>query len=331
MTGTTGAGRSRRDLLRTALAAGGGVLLAGCGAKSAPPPRADPALAADPALTTGPAIDTTTGTSLATSAARFFGPLLVPRKDNAFGLDQADVMPSDDPRFSQLARVYYGADVVNSIDPIYGDGTTYGGTQLLLATKAAPLLQLFARYYVRFPVDFDWVKGGKLPGLYGVYVKEGKVSPGDGGFAVRISWRKKGFGAVDAYLPNAPNHLKTFAKNGWAWNPGLWSCVELGLRLNTPGQSDGAVSVWIDNAPVHHESNLELRLSDKPHVGGLAFTTFFGGGDLSWDPPFDQSADFAGFAVGPARIGPIAVARPTTTATRAPSASRPAAPTTTGG
>ncbi|MGF7236782.1 MAG: polysaccharide lyase, partial [Frankia sp.] len=293
----------------------------------------DPALAADPALTTGPAINTATGPTLATSAARFFGPLLVPQKDKAFGLDQADVLTSDDRRFTQLSRVYYGANVVNNDEPIYGDGTTYGGTQLLLATKFQPLLMLYIRYYVRFPADFDWVKGGNLPGLYGVNVKDGKISPGDGGFAVRIAWRKKGYGAVNAYLPNAPNHLKTFAKNAWAWNPGVWTCVELGLRLNTPGLANGAASVWIDNAPAYHEQNLELRVSDKPHIGGLAFTTYFGGGDLSWEPPFSQSADFAGFAVGPARIGPIAAPRPAATQTRAavPSASRTAVSPTAAG
>jgi hypothetical protein len=305
------AGRNRRDFLFTALGTGAGAMLAGCSSPVSAPPKADPALAADPTLT--PAAGTGVGagagatpadSSLAGSAARFFGPLLVPQPAKAFGLKQADVLSSDDKRFSQLVRVYYRAGVTNG-ESIYDDPPTYGGTQLLLATKSKPPQELFMRYYVRFPTDFDFVKGGKLPGFYGVDVKNGKLAPGDGGFAARLMWRKKGLGGVAAYLPNAPGHLTTIAKNMWTWRPGEWTCVELGLRLNIAGHSDGALSVWIDGNLVHQEPQVLFRLSDRPRIGGLVFSTYFGGGDGSWDPPFDQNADFAAFAVGPARIGQI--------------------------
>lgn len=302
-------GQSRRDLLFTALGLGAGVALAGCSSAGDPPPTADPALAADPTFAAMPGVGAAggvppTNSSLAASAARFFGPQLVPQTAKAFGLNQTDVMASEDKRFSQLVRVYYRAGVSNG-DSIYGDPPTYGGTQLFLATKTKPPQELFLRYYVRFPADFDFVKGGKLPGFYGVNVKDGKLAPGDGGFAARLMWRKKGLGGVAAYLPNAPGHLTTIGKNAWTWRPGEWTCVELGLRLNLAGHSDGALSVWIDGTLVHQEPQVLFRLSERPRVGGVVFSTYFGGGDRSWNPPFDQNAEFAAFAVGPARIGQI--------------------------
>jgi len=51
-------------------------------------------------------------------------------------------------------------------------------------------------YDVFFPVDFDWVLAGKLPGLYGG--REG-CSGGDDAqdcFSTRLMWRKDGFGEL---------------------------------------------------------------------------------------------------------------------------------------
>ena len=48
-------------------------------------------------------------------------------------------------------------------------------------------------YQVMFPVGFDFVKGGKLPGLSGgTSPGGGKKSDGSDGFSARIMWRQEG-------------------------------------------------------------------------------------------------------------------------------------------
>ena len=56
------------------------------------------------------------------------------------------------------------------------------------------------RYTVRFSRDFDWVKGGKLPGLCGGpdNVSGGRPATGTNGFSARLMWRKDGRG--EAYM-----------------------------------------------------------------------------------------------------------------------------------
>jgi hypothetical protein len=48
-------------------------------------------------------------------------------------------------------------------------------------------------YYVRFSENFDFVKGGKLPGLFGgVGNSGGEIPDGTDGFSTRFMWRRNG-------------------------------------------------------------------------------------------------------------------------------------------
>lgn len=47
--------------------------------------------------------------------------------------------------------------------------------------------------------------------------------------------------------------------------------------------------LWYNGVPAVNFSNLELRSSDTlASIGGLYFSTFFGGDDASWASPSDQ-------------------------------------------
>jgi hypothetical protein len=73
--------------------------------------------------------------------------------------------------------------------------------------------------------------------------------------------------------------------------------------LNTPGQLDGAVRVWVDGQLKLENERLLFRTTNRLKIEGVFFSTFFGGGDPTWAPPHDTHADFAAFAAGPRRIG----------------------------
>ncbi|HEY1051278.1 MAG TPA: hypothetical protein VGE39_16015, partial [Prosthecobacter sp.] len=70
------------------------------------------------------------------------------------------------------------------------------------------------RYTLRFSKDFDFVKGGKLPGLCGGpdNVSGGRPADGKNGFSARLMWRKDGRGEAYVYHKNQKsNYGDSFA------------------------------------------------------------------------------------------------------------------------
>jgi len=63
------------------------------------------------------------------------------------------------------------------------------------------------RYTVRFDEQFDFVKGGKLPGLCGgpKTITGGDMVNGEEGFSARVMWRKDGRGQAYVYHMHQPS------------------------------------------------------------------------------------------------------------------------------
>lgn len=248
------------------------------------------------------------GTGLNNDAAgvqRFFGPTVRPRDKGSFGLSRAVFLTRRDSRLGQVVRVRYPAlSASPTVSREYH--RPEGGAQLYLPLKSGPADAVHLRYYVRFPREFDFVRGGKLPGLYGGTVTSGRRIPdGDNGLSTRYMWRTGGEAEVYAYLPTSVEHGTSLGRGAWHWPTGRWVCVEQAVRLNTPGRSDGTIDVNLDNKRVLHVGGLEFRTTDRLGIEGVFFSTFFGGSDPSWATPRAQYADFAGFAVSTGPIGPV--------------------------
>ncbi|MEU3342071.1 polysaccharide lyase [Streptomyces sp. NPDC002144] len=237
--------------------------------------------------------------------ARFFGSGLTVRSGGSFGLDRAELLPDSDPVLGRLLRVRYPARSASpSVARQYG--RPQGGAQVYLELRTGPVDSLHLRYYVRFPNDFDFVKGGKLPGLYGGTVTSGRRIPdGEDGLSTRYMWRAHGAAEVYAYLPTSVAHGTSLGRGSWDWPLGSWVCVEQAVRLNRPGRLDGNVTVHVDGREVLSQNGLEFRTSDRLGIDGVLFSTFFGGSDPSWATPRAQHADFAAFAVSEQPIDPL--------------------------
>lgn len=217
-----------------------------------------------------------------------------------------NLLPQSDPngKFPNFLRVAYPA---KSASPTLTreSKAPVGGAQFYanLGIKARDSLHL--RYYVRFAEGFDFVKGGKLPGLYGgVGATGGKVPDGESGFSTRFMWRAKGAGEVYAYLPTSKEHGTSLGRGKWRFAPGKWHLIEQAVNLNTPDRKDGRIRVWFDEKLVLDEQELVFRTTDKLKVEGILFSTFFGGDDASWATPEATHTDFAAFAVGEEYLGP---------------------------
>ncbi|KAG9126715.1 hypothetical protein FRC07_002258 [Ceratobasidium sp. 392] len=121
-------------------------------------------------------------------------------------------------------------------------------------------------YSVFLPINFEPVRGGKLPGLYG-----GKTgcSGGDAAldcFSTRLMWRAKNDGELYLYAPkdkqtdtvcNTPprsiceaDYGLSIGRGSFKFTPGQWTHVSQTVVLNTPGRQDGYFTLDVNGKRV---------------------------------------------------------------------------------
>jgi hypothetical protein len=223
-----------------------------------------------------------------------------PQQKGRFGIDNLSVHEEAGRRFLRAAYFAGGASPSASRRV----GVKEGGGQFRGRLPGGPVDHLFLRYSLRFPNDFDFVKGGKLPGLYGGdQISGGHIPDGTNGFSTRFMWRSAGQGEVYVYTPTSERFGTSLGRGNWTFSRGRWHCIEQELILNTPRVADGVVRAWLDGKLVYENRTLLFRTVPTLEIEGVFFSTFFGGGDPSWAPPKDTHADFADFATGPQRLG----------------------------
>lgn len=205
--------------------------------------------------------------------------------------ENVEILPGDG---GGLLRVRYPEDSVNfsSAD----DETPLGGAAFYASVGRSKVSCL--HYRVRFPEDFDFNKGGKLPGLYAGEAPSGgeKVS-GKEGWSIRLMWREDGEGELYEYVYNKKGKFGLSAGRGiFSFPRGRWVDIDLEVALNDPGERNGRALLWIDGRAVIEQDDIVYTTEDEgPLEGGLMFSTFFGGDDESWASPKDQHVDFADF------------------------------------
>jgi hypothetical protein len=206
-------------------------------------------------------------------------------------------------RFPNVLRVHYPK---GSASPTLtrSEGAPVGGAQFYADLGLGPFESLHLRYYVRFSEGYDFVRGGKLPGLFGGTVHSGgQIPDGTNGFSTRYMWRGKGDGEIYAYLPTSIQSGTSLGRGNWRFEPGKWHMLEQWVVLNTPGEKNGHIRVWVDENLVLDERNLLFRTTETLKIEGVFFSTFFGGDDGSWATPKATYVDFANFAVSQTYIG----------------------------
>lgn len=134
-------------------------------------------------------------------------------------------------------------------------------TDGILSLKQANNITL--SYSVYFPPTFDFVKGGKLPGLYGGHEKCSGGDDGLGCFSTRLMWRAGGKGELYLYAPKnlqpaslcetPPRSIcdsvygLSIGRGSFTFKRGGWTHVSQTVWLNTPGLADGGFVLEISN------------------------------------------------------------------------------------
>jgi hypothetical protein len=153
-------------------------------------------------------------------------------------------------------------------------------------------------YKVRFPVGFQFARGGKLPGLYGGEGNSGeKIPNGKDGFSFRLMWLVNGKGRVYAYMPSSVTYGTPLLEGRFGFQPGTWHRVTEELILNDKEKSNGMVRLWLDGVLIGDQGGLIIRTTDKLKIDGVFFDFFYGGNDDTWAAPKDTYVDFAEFEV----------------------------------
>ncbi|KAF9244906.1 polysaccharide lyase family 14 protein [Melanogaster broomeanus] len=190
-----------------------------------------------------------------------------------------------------------------------------GGAQwysLWNATDGSTFNSMLLSYEIAFGSSFQWIKGGKLPGLRGgsdVYGCSGGVKPnGTDCFSTRLMWRENGAGEVYAYLltPNtfcSEVHIRcntdygvSISRGSFSFAIGQWSRVALLVQMNNPPDVANGNQVFIFNDMLaFNQSGLQFRSGADVDIGGIFFSTFFGGADATWATPEMVNTYFRNF------------------------------------
>ncbi|WWC90514.1 uncharacterized protein L201_005450 [Kwoniella dendrophila CBS 6074] len=174
------------------------------------------------------------------------------------------------------------------------------------STTSGQYERMMLSYDVWFPTGYAWNQGGKLPGLRGGPdargCSGGNETDGTTCFSTRLMWRSGGAGEVYAYIPTSQkgfcsqsqvtcnsDYGTSLARGSFSFVTGQWQTIQLLVVLNEVGTANGIVELWYNGIQALQFQNLVLRTSSNLNsVGGLFFSTFFGGDDQSWATPTDQ-------------------------------------------
>jgi hypothetical protein len=218
-----------------------------------------------------------------------------------FGKNNLQVLPDGQHNSSCFLRVTYPKGSYSPSAPAPKGGTQFYGPLLPGVNEAC------LTYSIRFPgpdsEPFNWVKGGKLPGLYGGTGNTGTHHPkGTDGFTTRCMWRENGTGIGYPFVFNTPRH-----QDGSTWpiaNPplfkadGQWHTMMQIVTVNAHSNSNqGTIAYYYDDlsTPMTVQNGIWFSTTPALQINGIIFQTFFGGGKPCWKTPTTQFADFTNF------------------------------------
>lgn len=166
--------------------------------------------------------------------------------------------------------------------------------------------ELYLSYDIKFADNFEFVHGGKLPGLCGASIDQapetgcntgGGYPSGYDGWSTRGMWRQNG--ALENYVYHAgqTNYYGDDLFWGSNGSRGQWHRIQQRVVLNTPGVADGIIETWLDGKKVLSVTDMLYRKTGAIGINLFYFSTFYGGNDPSWAPSSDQTAFFDNFRI----------------------------------
>lgn len=206
---------------------------------------------------------------------------------------------------AELGNVYRESElaIVHDEDAAYlrqrYEPSSSGSPVVEFSLPFEPTDEVWLSYRAYFEPGWEWVRGGKLPGLGGgSRPTGGDGGNGEDGFSARLMWRQDGRLVVYAYHPDRPGEYGEDLRLSGTVPVGRWFTVTQRIAMNSaPDAYDGAVEVWIDGELRLSETEMRWRTTGDYAVDQLSYSSFYGGSDESWAPSDTSYARFAEFRV----------------------------------
>ena len=211
-----------------------------------------------------------------------------------------------------------------SLVVMYPEGESNNGKSQWKMPIGGDYDELYLSYKIRFHDNFNFVRGGKLPGLCGDACNSGGSTPtGTDGWSARMMWRTDGSGQgggspLDPDQANIVQYVyhpdqtggNPAGKNGddlkwddttpseWQlFDSDVWYQLQHRIVMNTPGQYDGIVQAWLDDEMVLDRQNIRFRDISSIQIDTLYFSTFFGGSSSIWETTKDEYVYYDDFVI----------------------------------
>jgi len=140
-------------------------------------------------------------------------------------------------------------------------------------------------YSLFLPQAFRFHEGGKLPGLFGKSrAPVEKAGSAADSFSSRLGWGPGGVVGLAALAPR-PQLSGPLALNqgGWSLPLGQWLHFEQEVVLNTPGEADGIMRVWVNGEMLLDNREMSYRKTKDLLIDGVT-------ADLYYDAEASQPA-----------------------------------------
>lgn len=221
-----------------------------------------------------------------------------------------------------VVKYIYGTENIivkdNFIQVRYPKGSfqNSGGFKFYAQPKMFPTSNACISYNIGIPDNFDFVKGGKLPGFWIGDMGANGGNSDDESSSCRVMWRENGMVEAYIYLPDK-RQLSSYYKlvlPNHEYGDSLWrgefgnltknaeNSVRLCIKVNTFDKNtqkanyDGYIKLTINNT-TRVFKEIVWTTNDAFKISGLFMNTFFGGNDESWGSSIDTYLRFSQFTI----------------------------------
>lgn len=132
--------------------------------------------------------------------------------------------------------------------------------------SAGPVAAACASYALKLDPKFDFAGGGHLPGLLGGPAGSEHTAPE--AFSARLTWDDAGRLDILNQVPGGSQALLN-ERHTVELPRGRWVAVDQEVILNTPGQRDGVLRVWLDGKLSFESRKAAFRTDAAAAVRGI--------------------------------------------------------------
>ncbi len=166
--------------------------------------------------------------------------------------------------------------------------TSYGSYRIGTYIPLPAAEEYSLQYDVYFEEDFEFVKGGKLPGFAPADPVSGCGTIAPENWSARLMWGRDGVVKPYVYHQDSSSRCgEGPVASNFNFERGQWYSLTVYLKLNQSERSgDGELKLFINGQPVVEYTNLNLRgrINDDTAIRNVFFANFFDGSDRTWSP-----------------------------------------------